>query len=146
MRLEEARSRVVVETKATAKLLQHLLREIRACQTTGHPEHKKCVALQVLRPQLFLAVAASATWRLFTVDDREGRAVLGDELPDLEALRFSASVSVTGSLVTQTRSGSRVGATCTAAATGIPDGRPSGATAEPGSPLSEAQSQSGDGG
>jgi hypothetical protein len=96
MCLDEARSRVVVETKATAKLVQHLLREMRACQGVGHPEHEKCVALQVLRPRFFLAVAASETWRLFTVADRNDRVVLGEELPALEALQFSFSVSVTG--------------------------------------------------
>jgi hypothetical protein len=94
MCLDEARSRIVVETKATAELLQHLLREMRACQAIRHPEHEKCVALQVLRPRFFLAVAASETWRLFTVADRNGRAALGEELPDLEALRFSFGGSV----------------------------------------------------
>lgn len=96
MRLDEARSRVVVETKATGRLLQHLLREMRGCRATGHPEHDKCVALQVLRPRFFLAVAASETWRLFTVVDREGRAVLGEELRDLEYVRFRLDGSVSG--------------------------------------------------
>lgn len=99
MRLDEARSGVVVETKATARLLQHLLREMHACRTTGHPEHDKCVALQVLRPRFFLAVAASETWRLFTVVDRDGRAVLGEELRELEHLRFRLDSPVSGQAV-----------------------------------------------
>ena len=79
---------VAVEVKATSKFLDRMLRKMRACQGGGHAEHKKCIALQALRPQLFLAVAASETWRLCVVLERDGRAVLGDELPDLERLRF----------------------------------------------------------
>ena len=86
-------SRVAVETKATPKLLDRLLREMRACRATSHAEHKKCLALQVIRPQLFLGVAASETWRLCNVTERDGRAVLRDELPDLESLRFSSAAS-----------------------------------------------------
>lgn len=96
MGLDEARSRAVVETKATARLLQVLVREMHDCQATEHPEHEKCVALQVLRPGLFLAAAASETWRLFTVVERDGRAVLGEELPNLERLRFRFDGSVSG--------------------------------------------------
>jgi hypothetical protein len=82
---------VAVETKATPKFLDRLLREMRACRATSHAEHEKCLALQVLRPRLFLAVAASETWRLCTVIERDGRAVLGDELPDLQRLQFSTA-------------------------------------------------------
>lgn len=90
-----SRSRVAVETKATPKLLDRLLREMRACQATSHAEHEKCLALQVLRPRLFLAVAASETWRLCSVAERDGRAVLGDELPDLQSLHFSSAAPPT---------------------------------------------------
>jgi hypothetical protein len=48
----------------------------------------KCVAIAELRPRLFLVVAAGETWRLFTVVERDGQAVLGDELPDLNRLHF----------------------------------------------------------
>ena len=82
-------SRVAVETKATPTLLDRLLREMRSCQSTAHAEHEKCLALQVLRPRLFLAVAASQTWRLYTVVERDGRAVLGDELTHLQTIHFS---------------------------------------------------------
>lgn len=91
MPLWATRSCVAVETKATPKLLERMLREMHACQAASHKEHEKCLALQVIRPRLFLAVAAMETWRLWTVVDRGGRAVLGDELPDLESLHFSSA-------------------------------------------------------
>jgi hypothetical protein len=87
-----ARSRVGIEAKATAKMLDKLLQGIRACHVEGRShdrsDHVKCSAIVVLRPPLFLGVAASETWRLFTVVDCDGRAVLGDELPDLKRLHF----------------------------------------------------------
>lgn len=83
-----------VEAKATAKMLDRLLEGMRACHTDGAPhsrtDHVKCSAIAVVRPRLFLGVAAAETWRLFTVVERNGRAVLGDELPDLDRLRFVA--------------------------------------------------------
>jgi hypothetical protein len=82
---------VAVEAKADAKLLSKLLREMRACQA-GAPhnqnDHKKCLAIAVLRPRLFLGVAAGETWSIFTVVERDGRSVLGDELPNLDNLHF----------------------------------------------------------
>lgn len=93
MSLSATGSRVAVETKATLTLLGRLLREMRSCQGTGHAEHEKCLALQVFRPRLFLAVAASEAWRLYTVGEREGRAVLGEELRDLQSLHFRSSAS-----------------------------------------------------
>jgi len=74
-------------------LLDRLLGEMRACRGTSHAEHEKCLALEVFRPRLFLAVAASETWRLCTVVEREGRAVLGDELPDLQSLHWTDGLS-----------------------------------------------------
>jgi hypothetical protein len=92
MTVDAARSRVAVEAKATAKMVDKLLQGIRACQTTGaahHPsDHVKCSVIRELRPQLFLGVAAG-TWRLFDVVEREGLAVLGDELPNLDELYFT---------------------------------------------------------
>ena len=91
-----ARSRVGIEAKATAKLLDKLLDGMRACEMFGRPhdktDHKKCLAIAELRPHLFLGVAAGETWRLFTVVERNGRAVLGKELPGLDktSLRVSA--------------------------------------------------------
>lgn len=85
------RSRIAVEAKATPKLINRLLWETRACQMGGapdHAEHEKCLALRILRPRLFLAVAASETRRLFPVVERNGHVLLGDELPDLQSLRF----------------------------------------------------------
>jgi hypothetical protein len=94
MTITAARSHVGVEAKANVKLLGKLVDEMRACQTASvprvHSQHKKCLAIAELRPRLFLGVAAAETWRLFTVVEREGRAVLGDELPDLDDLHFSA--------------------------------------------------------
>lgn len=95
MPIAAARPRVGVEAKADAKLLDKLLDGMRACQASGTPhgasDHKKCLAISELQPRLFLGVAAGETWRLFTVVQRDGRAVLGDELPDLDGLHFSAT-------------------------------------------------------
>ena len=95
MPLSAARSRVGVEAKETAKKLDQLLAGMRACHADGAPHgksnHVKCSAIDVLRPPLFLGVAAAETWRLFTVVEHRGRAVLGDELPDLDGLYFSAA-------------------------------------------------------
>jgi hypothetical protein len=95
MPLSAARSRVGVEAKATAAMLDKMLAGMLACHAEGaphsEPDHVKCSAIAVLRPRLFLGVAAAETWRLFTVVERHGRAVLGDELSDLDALRFSAT-------------------------------------------------------
>jgi hypothetical protein len=92
MSLETAGTRVAVEAKAKPMMLARLLEGMRACQTDGTPhgksDHVKCAAIAELRPRLFLGVSAGGTWRLFTVVDREGRAVLGGELPDLDRLRF----------------------------------------------------------
>lgn len=95
MTITAAHPRIAVEAKADAKLLGKLINEMRTCQAAdasgGHQEHNKCIAIAELRPRLFLGVAAGETWRLFTVADRGGRAVLGDELPDLDALHFSST-------------------------------------------------------
>jgi hypothetical protein len=92
MTIAEVRSRVGVEAKANAKQLGKLLDNMRACHTASAPhnrsEHKKCLAIAELRPPLFLGVAAPETWRLFSVVERDGRAALGDELPDLDRLHF----------------------------------------------------------
>jgi len=92
MPVAAARSRVGVEAKASAKTLDKLLEGMRACHMRGTPhsrsDHVKCLAIDALRPRLFLGVAAAETWRLFAVVERDGRAVLGDELPGLEDLRF----------------------------------------------------------
>lgn len=65
---------------------------MRACHAEGaahgRSDHVKCSAIAELRPDLFLGVAAGETWRLFTVVEENGRAVLGDELPDLDGLHF----------------------------------------------------------
>ena len=94
MPVQAARSHAGVEAKATPRMLEKLLAGMRACQTDGTPhsrsDHVKCSAIAVLRPRLFLGVAATETWRLFNVVERDGRAVLGDELPDLDRLRFAA--------------------------------------------------------
>ncbi|HWB23341.1 MAG TPA: hypothetical protein VG652_10680 [Gaiellaceae bacterium] len=94
MPITAVRPRVGVEAKADAKLLGKLFDGMRACQASGAPhpvtsDHKKCLAIAELQPRLFLGVAAGDTWRLFTVVERDGRAVLGDELPDLNDLHFS---------------------------------------------------------
>jgi hypothetical protein len=91
MTLFELRSRAVVEVKATAPMLDGLLEEMRSCRdhATSHgPEHAKCEAIAVIEPELFVGIAANETWRLFTVEHRDGRAVLGDELADLGRLAF----------------------------------------------------------
>jgi hypothetical protein len=92
MPLETTATRVGVEAKATATLLDSLLSGMRACQEDGvpHPrtDHVKCCAIAKLRPRLFLGVAAGNHWRLFRVVDRNGRAVLGEELADLDELNF----------------------------------------------------------
>jgi hypothetical protein len=86
---------VVVEAKFRPKGasgLERLIRKMRSCGGTAHAEHRKCEALQVVRPDFFLGVAASETWRLFPViHDRNGRLVLGDPLPSddpCQHLRF----------------------------------------------------------
>lgn len=88
--------RVGVEAKATAKMLAQLLAGMRACcsEDAAHDgsDHKKCSAIAELRPPLFLGVAA-ATWRLFDIVDRAGRAGLGEELNDLSLLRFAGKRS-----------------------------------------------------
>jgi hypothetical protein len=93
--LEAARSRVGVEAKATAKMLDELLAGMRACHADGtshmKTDHVKCSAIAVLRPRLFLGVAAAETWRLFAVVERSGRAGLGEELPNLDDLYFTAA-------------------------------------------------------
>src|SRR4051812_14249169 len=80
--------------RANAKMLERLLEGMRACHRDGTPhnrsDHVKCAAIAALRPRLFLGVAAAETWRPFTVVERHGRAVLGDELPHLDGLRFLA--------------------------------------------------------
>jgi hypothetical protein len=93
MPISAARSRVGVEVKAHADVVDKLLQRMQACQM-GHPvrghsvsDHKKCRAIEVLRPSLVLGVAAAETWRVFTVDERDGRAVLG-EPRDLDCLHF----------------------------------------------------------
>ena len=93
--LGAARSRVAVEAKATAKMLDKLLAGMRVCHADGalhiRTDHVKCSAIAVLRPRLFLGVAAAETWRLFAVVERRCRAVLSDELPDLGGLHFTAA-------------------------------------------------------
>ena len=93
MTLAATRSRVGIEAKATARLLGKLLDEMRGCRAASapslHSEHKKCLAIDALRPRLFLGVAAGETWRLFAVVEHEGRAALGDELSNLDGLHFS---------------------------------------------------------
>ena len=70
MPVTAARSRVGIEAKATAKMLDKLLEGMRACHADGAPhsrtDHVKCSAIAELRPRLFLGVAAAETWRLFT--------------------------------------------------------------------------------
>jgi hypothetical protein len=92
MSLASARSRVAMEAKATAKMLEELVQEMQACPTgsirADHSQHSKCRALEVLRPRLFLSVAAGETWHLFNVRDVDGRAVLGDEVSNFDDLYF----------------------------------------------------------
>jgi hypothetical protein len=91
MAMTAAQSRVASEATATATMLDKLLQGMRACQTHGVPhgrsDHVKCSAIAVIRPRFFLGVAAG-TWRLFTVVERDGQAVLGDELASLDDLYF----------------------------------------------------------
>jgi hypothetical protein len=95
MPLTAARSQVGVESKADSKLLGRLLDRLRSCPGTSPPcaptDHQKCLAIATLRPRLFLGVAAGETWRLFSVAEDQGRAVLGEELSSLDQLRFGAS-------------------------------------------------------
>lgn len=90
MTQDSARAHVAVEAKATPGDLDRMLRQMRACADEGKPHdqsiHRKCSSLDVFRPQLFLAVAAGACWRLFTVDERNQMRFLGEELHDLRAL------------------------------------------------------------
>lgn len=96
MTASTARSRVGVEVKADLAGLERLLNAMRDCQEgrigaddpRHQRDHKKCHALDVLRPRLFLAVAAGETWRLLRVIDQNGRAVFGGELRTLEELCF----------------------------------------------------------
>jgi hypothetical protein len=92
---DQLRSRVVGDAKAHPKELESLIREMRECRAGGgsieHQEHAKCRGLAVLRPPLFLGVAADQTWRLFTVEVEDGRSVLGDELPDLDRLHYPSA-------------------------------------------------------
>jgi hypothetical protein len=84
--------RVGVEVKKTSIYLDRLVSGMKSCRA-GSPhtaEHKKCLAIEHLRPRLFLVVAAGEDWRLFRVEDADGRAVLGDQLPDLDPLYFDA--------------------------------------------------------
>jgi hypothetical protein len=98
MSLAAARPHVGVEAKATTNDLKKLLDNMHACQqgriSPDDPrhrhDHKKCVALDLLRPKLFLGVAAAETWRLFPVVPHEDRAVFGEELPTLDALHFQS--------------------------------------------------------
>ena len=63
-------------------MLDDLLLAIRSCRGDGTPdgpEYAKCMAIAAIKPELFLGIAAQ-TWRLFTVNDVDGRAVLGEEL------------------------------------------------------------------
>lgn len=91
MTLAAARSRICVEAKADARLLNKLLEGMQACRGDGDRthEHNKCRALEVFRPLFFLGVAASETWRLFRVDERNGRAVLAERC-DLGYLQFDS--------------------------------------------------------
>lgn len=79
------RSRVIVEAKFKARGasgLEGMIRKMRGCRGVDHAEHAKCQGLQVFRPDWFLGVAASETWRLFKVIEGDnGRLVLGDEIP-----------------------------------------------------------------
>jgi hypothetical protein len=88
MTIATLRSRAGVEAKANKNLLDKLFQEMRACQMGSHSQHNKCLAIDAFRVDLFLGVAAGETWRLFSVAERNGRAVLGDELPDLDRLHF----------------------------------------------------------
>ena len=61
-----------VEAKGDSGKLANLLRQMRRCAGTSpdappHPEHKKCLGLQLFRPELFWVVAAGPTRRLFRV-------------------------------------------------------------------------------
>jgi len=93
MQLTAARPRVGVEAKATSDQLEHLLQGMRRCEGDlgrGHTksDHSKCRAIEVLQPRFFLGVAAGETWRLLPVVERNGRSVLGGELPGLDDLHF----------------------------------------------------------
>jgi hypothetical protein len=60
----------------------------RGCQGVSHDEHKKRLALDQFQPEMFLAVAAGGDWRLFDVEERVGRVVLGRRR-DLDCLYFN---------------------------------------------------------
>jgi hypothetical protein len=92
----QLRVEVGVEVKATKRLLEKLVSGMQSCQgesqgSHSDKDHKKCLAIEVFRPRLFLGVAASETWRLFPIVERDGRAVLGDELRGLDDLHFDQS-------------------------------------------------------
>ena len=87
--------RVGVEVKQTSRYLDSLIRGMRGCKGSpdrGHSrsEHKKCQALDLLHPRFFLGIAAGEDWRLFKVQECDGRAVLGEQLPDLDLLYFDS--------------------------------------------------------
>jgi hypothetical protein len=93
----ETRCRVGGEIKQNSRYLDKLIRGMQACQgfpAAGHTasDHKKCRAIELLRPRLFLAVAAGEDWRLFLVGEVDGRAALGRALPDLDLLHFDAAL------------------------------------------------------
>jgi hypothetical protein len=96
MRPAASRCRAGVEAKADKKSLDRLVEQMRACQkgciSPGDPrhkdDHKKCLAIDLLQPELFLGIAAAETWRLFTLDRRQDKVVFGQELPTLDRLHF----------------------------------------------------------
>jgi hypothetical protein len=85
MTVEAARSRVVVEAKADTLFLDRLFAKLHACEGDEHAEHNKCLAMTLFSARLFLGVAAGEDWRLFLVEERDGRAILGEQC-DLSAL------------------------------------------------------------
>ena len=94
MSITAARTRVAVEAKADRESLARLLGKMQDCQegrfdpddSRHRMDHKKCKALDVLRPRCFLGVAANETWRVFTVLERDGRAAFAEELRTLDCL------------------------------------------------------------
>lgn len=92
MTFGEVRTRVAIEVKADGASLSKLLHGMQVCQGESQglhedTDHKKCLALQAFRPELFLGVAAGETWRVFGVEQRDGRAVVGAPR-DLDCLNF----------------------------------------------------------
>lgn len=78
MTVAATRTRVAVEAKADERLLDGLFAKMGACKGEVHAEHNKCRAMEVFHPRLFLGVAAGEDWRLFDVEERQGRVVLGE--------------------------------------------------------------------